>query len=314
MDSAYSKVKKEIPKSLAKAAQSLGYGIEGLESTIDISKGFGDISCSASFRFAKEKKKDANSIANEIKSKLDKSDYIDTITVEGGFINFHLNKALFTKLVLETKIEPKKKKEKVIVEYVSVNPNKPWHVGHLRNALLGDSISNIYESLGYDVERENYIDDLGLQMAEITWWYLNKNNKPDKKFDQWLGEEYVKVSEALAKGAEAKEGTEQVLSLMGQDGTYESKMAREIATGCVMAQNSTAHNFLIFQDLMVWESDILREKLLEKALNMLKNYSFIETPKTGDYAKCTVINLKAIKNLPDQFKGLKEDVKVLIRI
>ena len=207
----------------------------------------------------------------------------------------------------------KKKREKVIIEYVSVNPNKPWHVGHLRNALLGDSISNMYDSLGYEVERENYIDDLGLQMAETTWWYLNKNNKPDKKFDQWLGEEYVKVNAELATNKDAKAAVEKVLSLMGQDDTYESKMAREISTGCIMAQNTTAHNFLIYQDLLIWESDIVREKLLEKALNTLKNYKFIETPKTGEYANCTIINFKAIKNLPEQFKGLKEDAKVLIR-
>ena len=312
-DSAYSRVKKELSKSIKKAAESLGYNAEGLENTIDFSKGFGDISCSISFRLAKAKKKDANSIANEIKSKLEKSDYFDTITVENGFINFHLNREMFTNLVLGDVLETKKKRERVIVEYVSVNPNKPWHVGHLRNALLGDTISNIHDSLGYEVERENYIDDLGLQIAVTTWWYLNRNNKPDKKFDQWLGEEYVKVSQEMANNQEVKEGVEKALALIAQDGTYESRMAREIATGCIMAQNTTAHNFLIYQDLMVWDSDIVREQLLEKALNMLKNYKFIETPETGDYAKCTIINLKVIKNLPEDFKGLKEDAKVLIR-
>ena len=61
-------------------------------------KGFGDISCSISFRLAKEKKKDASSIANEIKSKLEKSEFVDKTTVENGFINFHLNREISPKL------------------------------------------------------------------------------------------------------------------------------------------------------------------------------------------------------------------------
>ena len=75
--------------------------------------------------------------------------------------------------------------KKVIIEFPSVNPNKPWHVGHLRNALIGDCLANVYAALGYTVERENYIDDLGLQVAEMVWWYQkNKLSAPaGKKFD-----------------------------------------------------------------------------------------------------------------------------------
>src|ERR1700733_9383421 len=124
MDSAYSIVKDELSASVKKALESLGYPSIGIENTIDFSKGFADISCSISFRLAKEKKKDANSIANEIKSKLGKSDYVEKITVENGFVNFHLNRQGFTKLVFGNVDAAKKKKEKVKVEYVSINPNK----------------------------------------------------------------------------------------------------------------------------------------------------------------------------------------------
>jgi arginyl-tRNA synthetase len=318
--SAYSKIKEELAEAIEKAAKAASYEVEDAASSIDFSRGFGDVSSSISFRLSKTHNKPADLIASEIKSKIKEPNYVEKITVEKGFINFHLDKAAFTKIVLGQKNievkamlkEPNRKGERVIVEYVSVNPNKPWHIGHLRNALLGDSISNIYAALGYDVERENYIDDLGLQMAETAWWFLNKNNKPDKKFDQWLGEEYIKVNEEL-KNPDVKAGIEKVLALISQDGTYESKITRDIAKGCILAQNATAASYLIYQELLVWESDIVREQLLEKALNMLKNYGFVEMPKTGDYANCTIIDLKKIKDLPKEFEGVKEDKKVLVR-
>ncbi|MFI5412626.1 MAG: arginine--tRNA ligase [Candidatus Micrarchaeales archaeon] len=313
--SAYSKVRSELAELVKGASDSSNYSTEGVENTIDFSKGFGDISCSVAFRLAKEHKKDANSIANEIKSKLEKPDYVEKVTVENGFINFHLKRKEFTKIILDSSAETQKqkKRERAIIEYISVNPNKPWHVGHLRNALLGDSIANIYDALGYDVERENYIDDLGLQMAETTWWFINRNNKPDKKFDQWLGEEYVKVNQEISTNNDTKEGISKMLALMGQDGTYESKIERDIANGCITAQYETASSYGIYQNLMVWESDILHEHLLEKALVILRNYGFVSVPKNGDYANCTIMDLKKIKDLPEEFKGLKADVKVLIR-
>lgn len=311
-ESAYFVVKSEILTSIRSAMAKLNYETDGLENSIDFSKSIGDISCSISFRLVKLQKKDANSIANEIKSKMAKPKYVDNITTENGFINFHLDRIAFTKMVLEELPKQEKKTDRAIIEYISLNPNKPLHIGHLRNALLGDSIANIYSYLGYDVERENYIDDLGLQMAEITWWYLNGHDKPDKKFDHWLGEEYVKVNQHLTKTG-VKEGINKVLALMGQDGTYESKIARDIATGCVRAQYETVWNFRIYQNLMVWESDIVRERIFERAMELLKSYEFIKKPKDGDYANCIVIDLNAIKDLPSEFKGLKENMKVLVR-
>ena len=170
----------------------------------------------------------------------------------------------------------------------------------------------MYTALGFAVEREDYIDDLGLQMAETTWWHMNHQERPDKKFDHWLGEVYVTVNEHLADQS-AKEDVAKTMSLMSQDGTYESKILKELATQCVKAQYQTAFNYSIFHDLLVWESDIVRENILEKALDMLKKQSFVEQPKSGDYANCLVISLKKIDSLPDEFKGLKEDMKVLVR-
>ena len=67
-----------------------------------------------------------------------------------------------------------------MIEFPSVNPNKPWHIGHLRNALLGDSVARILEYNGYYVLRTDYINDLGLQVTQSLWGYINSPKKQMK--------------------------------------------------------------------------------------------------------------------------------------
>ena len=313
-ESAYLKVKFEIADLLRAAVAKLGYPVVSIDNTIELSQKFGDISSSVSFRLAKGQKKSAVAMAAELASSIQRPDNIEKITTENGFVNFHLNKQKFTGLVLESGAVPEShNKGRIIIEYPSVNPNKPWHIGHLRNALLGDSLSNIYAALGYDVEREDYINDLGLQMAETLWWYLkSEHGMIEKKFDHWLGEEYVKANEHINEGS-SKDEISKIMELMSQDGTYESNMLRDIVSECIKAQHKTASDYMLFHSLMVWESDIVREQLLEKSLALLKKYSFIKTPNNGDYANCTVIDLTEMKDLPEGLKGLKEEMKVLIR-
>lgn len=188
-ESAYSSIKNEVANSVKGALLKLGYPIDAVDGTIGQSQKFGDISCSIPLRLAKGSNKSAVAIASEMAASMDRPDCIDRITTENGFVNLHLDRKKFAGLVLGSDILSEHKDGKIIIEYPSVNPNKPWHIGHLRNALLGDSLSNIFSSLGYAVEREDYIDDLGLQMAETLWWYTKgERGRIEKKFDHWLGE------------------------------------------------------------------------------------------------------------------------------
>ncbi|MEM2948315.1 MAG: arginine--tRNA ligase [Candidatus Anstonellales archaeon] len=154
-------IKKEIAKEIAKF-----YKIdeESAEKTVvESKKGMGDYSSTIAFMLAKKLGKDPKEIAGEFKTK---NKLFARVEVVNGYINFYLSEEYYENVVKERVKKRKKIGKKVIVEFPSVNPNKPWHVGHLRNALLGNSIANIYEYLGYDVERMDYIDDLGLQFAQ----------------------------------------------------------------------------------------------------------------------------------------------------
>ena len=321
----YATLRAEIAKLVDDAAAALGYAGVSSSDSIGFSEQFGDFSCSVAFRLAKEQKKSADEIANALVSKISKSSYVKSAEVKNGFINFSVDRGKFTKAVIEHVLESKElvvksdvgKGKKVIIEYPSVNPAHPWHIGHLRSAFLGDVISNAYEACGYEVEREDYIDDMGLQVGQAVWGQMHTDligigNEEGKKFDHWLGELYVAVS-AYGQANDIKEQVKETLAHMEQDGTYEHEIAKKLTEGCVRAYYQTAFDYNIYHDILVWESSILREKLFEKSLEMLKAKGVATFMENGDYAQCTVIDFEKVKDLPKEFRGMKEKVKVLVR-
>jgi arginyl-tRNA synthetase len=326
--SPFGKVRDELASALAAALAAMDYNPKSLENTIDFSKGpgFGDISCSVAFRLSKEKPGAPNDIAKGIAAKLPKIDSIKRVDVQGGYINFTIDRARFTKDTVDyafvvdkdTPVSEMGKGIRAITEYPSANPAHPLHVGQVRSALLGDCVSNIHAACGYDVEREDYINDLGLQAAVALWGMMNLerihgNENQQKKFDQVLGEVYVAANTYLTEHKEAEEEVKALMQLAEREGTYESRMSRMQAGEYIRAERQTTFNYNIYHDLLIWESDVIREKLLERALEMLKQSGITETPNDGKYKDCLIISLSKIKELPKEFKGLREDAKVLIR-
>ena len=132
------------------------------------------------FRLAKEFKKAPPVIANELKEKIDdNNEILEAVNVVGGYLNFYINKELLVKTTIE---ELNKKNEeygksdigkdkKIIVEYSSPNIAKPFHIGHLRNTLIGHSIYNMYKFLGYNVISINHLGDYGTQFGKMIEGY-----------------------------------------------------------------------------------------------------------------------------------------------
>lgn len=137
------------------------------------------------FKLAKVLKKAPQIIASELKEKMELDDKIEKIDIVGGYLNFYINKKLLTKNVLE---EIEKNKEmygsnnsgsgkKVIVEYSSPNIAKPFHIGHLRNTVIGASLYNIYKFLGYNVIGINHLGDYGTQFGKMVEGYKRWSNE-----------------------------------------------------------------------------------------------------------------------------------------
>ena len=153
------------------------------------------------FTFAKEMKKSPAEIAKEIAENSKATEMIEKITAAGPYVNFFLNKQKFAEKVLTEITKLKKdygkslagKNLKVIVEFSSPNTNKPQHLGHVRNNLLGASISRILEFASQKVYRVNAINDRGIHIAKsmVAYKKYGEGKEPDKKSDHFVGEFYV---------------------------------------------------------------------------------------------------------------------------
>lgn len=149
------------------------------------------------FHLAKVFKKNPQKIAEELQSKLSPTKWIETIKTHSGYINFYLNSTQLIDATLKSVQKQQKtyghlpkKTSKVIIEHTSANPNGPLHVGRARNPIIGDTLVRIFRAAGYDIEAQFYLDDMGKQVAILTWGIThltekqipeNAVNKPDHK-------------------------------------------------------------------------------------------------------------------------------------
>lgn len=306
-----STIKAEISKLLSEAA---GVDEQQALASLEMPKGaFGDLSSRIAFDIAKERKKNPVEIAKEIVAKLllNGDESVEKIVAAGPYINFFFSAKYFSGVAEEAAKnekfgEGKRKKGKTIVEFPSVNPNKPWHIGHLRNALLGDSVAKILAFSGENVEAMDYIDDLGLQAAQSLYGYLNFGKKPDKKLDHFIGEQYVQVAGGMEKDPEIQNKVRETLKKMEHGGNEISEKARWLSEEVVKAQYETDFALSIYHDALVFESDIMRMVFAE-GLEKLKKSRAIRLEKDGKNAGCWVVQLG------EKYKDLKDDQKVLIR-
>ena len=187
-------IKSELKNEINKVLNLLSYPIKDIMLAPPKINGFGDLSTNIALVLSKDLKVPPIEIAHMIFSKLDqaKLNNIDTVTVsKPGFINFKIsNEYLQSQISIINKASDKYGKglngigKNANVEFVSANPTGPLTVGHGRNAILGDVVSNILEWQGYDVTREYYFNDAGRQMrvlaksVEVLYFNLLGKNIP----------------------------------------------------------------------------------------------------------------------------------------
>ena len=153
------------------------------------------------FILSKELKKDPKQIAEDLAKKINLNKHLKKVEVKGPYLNFFVNKEVLAKEVLPA-IEKEKddygkskegKKKQIMVEFCSPNTNKPLHLGHIRNLMLGESVSKVLEAAGNKVIRSNLVNDRGVHICKSMYAYKKwgKNKKPNKKSDHFVGDYYV---------------------------------------------------------------------------------------------------------------------------
>ncbi|MGH2347498.1 MAG: arginine--tRNA ligase [Chloroflexota bacterium] len=271
----------------------------------------GDLSCSVALKAAKGMGRPPLALAEEwaaaMAGNLGTAPLVREVrAAKPGFLNFYAEPAAFAALVVAAvrvhggrygrpgDTTPRH----VVVEHTSVNPNKPWHIGHVRNAVLGDVLGRIFRFAGHDVEIQNYIDDTGKQVADMLFGlvYLGMLSEDgtaaspgDRKADHFYGEAYVRINSLVRENivpAEEMEAGSRRFMHAREKGEY-----RDLVHTIVHAQLETAWRMGIFYDLLVWEGDIVNAHLFEEAMALLRTFAGIYAQEEGRHRGCLVIDM-----------------------
>ena len=221
--------------------------------------GRGDLSLPC-FALSKQFPASPQEIAEDLGSKI-KSKYFSKVDVIGPYVNFHVDWNQFTKTFLG-KIDSKYgktnygKKQKVMIEFSNANTNKPLHIGHARNCVLGSSLANIMTAAGFNVIKTDYTGDIGLHIAKTIYAYDHwaKKKKPSEKPDHYIGDLYVMFSQKMEKDPELEEKAREVLRLW-EDGDKKTRETwKKLNKWAVEGQQETFKRYGIKFDVRFSES------------------------------------------------------------
>ena len=265
----------------------------------------GEVATPVCFELAKKLKKAPRVIALEIAGAIGPIEGVARCEVAGGgYLNAHLERGAFFYEVARAAGREERAigadAPKTIVEHTAINPNKAAHIGHLRNAVLGDSFSRILRYSGERVEVQNYIDNTGVQVADVVlgFLHLEKKSLADVKrlsgadrFDYYCWDLYARVTVFLEEDKNRLELRSDVLKKMEEGLGIEAEMAELISVAIVRCHLRTMDRLGIDYDLLPRESEILHLKFWDAAFAMLKKRGAIRLATSGKNVGCWVMAL-----------------------
>jgi arginyl-tRNA synthetase len=257
------------------------------------------------FELAKRLKKAPRILAQEIANALPKVAGVARIEVAGaGYLNAYFDRTAFwSSLANDTTGAASGQDaaggEKIIVEHTSINPNKAAHIGHVRNAVLGDTLVRILRHAGHRVQVQNYIDNTGVQVADVVIGLLWMEKRTpvsvkmmamEPRFDYDCWDIYAKVTQFFA--ADKTQATKlrgETLHAIEDGRGEESEVAEVVADAIVSFHLKTMSRLGIHYDLLARESEILHLKFWDAAFEMLKASGAIVLATTGKMAGCWIM-------------------------
>lgn len=265
---------------------------------------FGDLSTNLAFVLAKKTKNKPFLLANAMAEKLQgQLPEIESIEVAGGgFINFYLRRdqfLLYQWQNLARSMPPRS--EKVIVEHTSINPNKAAHIGHLRNSCLGDILARSCRFLGYEVEVQNYIDDTGIQIADVVWgllYYQKKDLAAIKKITAlaaYLWDLYAEVNQLFAGNEDYAAERREVHKKIENKINPEYQACLYIAQQVLHDHIRTMARLDIQYDLLARESDVIALDFFKAAAAELTAHQVMIWSQDPEKKGCMVIHYEREK-------------------
>lgn len=220
------------------------------------------------FRLAKHEKKAPQVIAKELKDKIELPDFIDKIDVDGPYLNFLFNSELILKNIFKFREDIVDLKHQIdffplryVIEFPAPNTNKPLHLGHIRNMLLGQSLANLLEYTGHNVFKVNLNNDRGIHICKsmLAYQKWGNNQEPDKKSDHFVGDFYVRYNLEEEKDETLKEEAHELLKLWEKGDPKTRKLWKKMNKWALEGFKETYEKFNIEFDKEYFESDIYKE-------------------------------------------------------
>ena len=275
---------------------------------------FGEMAVPAAFQLAKQLRQAPRKIAAELVADIGPIEGVAAVEVAGnGYVNIRLDRgALGAALLRGESSEAVPAGEKVIVEHTNINPNKAAHIGHLRNATLGDTFVRMLRARGQRVEVQNYIDNTGVQVADVVVGFHYLENKttedvkalladPSVRFDYYCWDLYARTSSYYNDHPESLAWRSATLhSIEAGEGEL-AELAHLVADAIVEAHLATMLRLGVEYDVLPRESEILRLQFWASAFELLKQRQAIYCETEGKNAGCWVM------------PGLSEEGKVIVR-
>ncbi|MDZ4171832.1 MAG: arginine--tRNA ligase, partial [Methanobacteriaceae archaeon] len=244
-------------------------------------------STTISFQLAKKLKKSPMEITENLLKVLEVPEIFSGVKSKGPYINFYVNYESFSKIVLEGidknygELRPLSKK--VVLEHTSANPNGPLHIGHVRNAIIGDSLARVLKSAGYNVETQYYVNDMGRQIAMVVWGILNLGKKLKdygecEKKDHQIGKLYFQVNEKLKENPELKEEINELIRKYEGGKDEKLNATFKIAVdNCLEGMKITMNQLHVHHDNFVWEGKFVRNGAVWEVVEKLKESGHTKT-------------------------------------
>ncbi len=274
---------------------------------------FGEMAVPAAFQLAKQLKQAPKKIAAELVEDIGALPGVKAMEVAGnGYINIRLDRAPYALSLFRDDAEQAAAGEKIIVEHTNINPNKAAHIGHLRNSTLGDTFVRMLRSQGQRVEVQNYIDNTGVQVADVVVGFQQLEHKttedvralladPAVRFDYYCWDLYARISAYYKESPESLQWRSAALHAIEAGEGELAKMAHLVADAIVRAHLVTMLRLDVEYDVLPRESEILHLQFWASAFEQLKERKAIYLETEGKNSGCWVM------------PGLSEEGKVIVR-
>jgi arginyl-tRNA synthetase len=276
----------------------------------------GDLALTSPFDLAKVLRRKPREIAELLAGELKSAPGVARAEVAGGgYVNLFLVRgpaalAIQRSLAGEGPESPASD-ARVIVEHTSINPNKAAHIGHIRNAALGDTFVRVLRHRGYSVGVQNYIDDTGVQVADVVVGFeqiekmgLREVAALPGRFDYLCWDLYARVGDFYAADPARKRFQVETLHAIEAGDNDSARLAAHVAARIVDCHLASMRRLDIRYDLLAHESDILRLHFWDRAFELLKGKGAIRLESEGKNAGCWVLTMEA--------DGSDED-KIIVR-